>query len=209
MHGKFMKWDGLIPRNDSVHLESVFRQTEPLDSDALRKSKTRVFVALADVESGEIVYKFLNPILDPVSLLMSSTTMPFFAKDHAIKRTRYFDANIMCAIPLRFVDALSSVEQTWVILTTPHGYRRQSWRWKAASWFVRDSRIKKMLRERATVENKVLAEIESRTDLIVIRPQEPLPIHWRSAGQEGLKQTLELGRKAVRDVLKTHRCFAT
>ncbi|OHB14728.1 MAG: hypothetical protein A2431_03450 [Candidatus Zambryskibacteria bacterium RIFOXYC1_FULL_39_10] len=160
-----------------------------------------MIAALTDPEKMETVYLSLNEARDPIDVLMASTTMPFFATPQLCDGRIYYDANIICAIPLRYLEKVEEIEETWVILTTPHGYRRQAWRWQMASWFVKDRRIKKLLSNRAITENQVLDEIERRSDLFVIRPERSLPIHWRDSSQDGIKQAIELGRKAVRKTL--------
>jgi len=180
------------------------REIEPLNCTALKQGKTQVVAALTDPKKMETVYLSLNEAKDPIDVLMASTTMPFFASPELCDGKVYYDANIICAIPLRYLERLRAIEETWVILTTPHGYRRQTWRWQMASWFVKDKRIKKLLSDRAMTENQVLDEIERRKDLFVIRPEKPLPIHWRDSNQDGIKQTIELGREAARKTLS--RC---
>ena len=182
------------------------REIEPLNLSILKQSKTKVVAALTDPAKMKMAYLSVTESEDPISVLMASTTMPFFASPRTNSGLEYYDANIICAIPLQYLDELKDIEETWVILTTPHGYRRKAWRWKMASWFVKDKRIKKLLSQRARTENIVLEEIEARQNLFVIRPDRPLPIHWRDGSQSGIKQAIELGREAARKTLTKYNC---
>lgn len=198
--GKFMKWDGIKPINDTEYLEQIFRTIEPLSCDKIKTAKQKAVVALADPVTLRTEYKILNESEDPVSLLVASAIMPFFSQPAILNGHPYYDENLICAIPLRYTDLLKA-DEIWVILTQPQGYRRQNWRWQIASLFAGDKQASKLLSHRATVENEVLAEIEARKDLFIIRPEANLPIHWRNDSREAIKATIELGRQATKTAL--------
>jgi predicted patatin/cPLA2 family phospholipase len=194
--GHFMKWKGLRPYNDTEYLDRLFREIEPLSCDILATRREKAIVALADPLNMRTAYQSLNEAKDPVSLLVASATMPFFSPPASVDKHVYYDANLICAIPLRYTDLIDASE-TWVILTTPHGYRRRHWRWRFASWFAGDKSLRRLLTQRPRVENVVLAEIENRKDLVVIRPEHSLPIHWRNSDRAAIVASIELGKEAA------------
>lgn len=199
--GNFMTWRGGKPTNNSAYLEKLFREIEPISTQDLISRREKAVVALTNPATMRIEYKMLNHSYDPICTLIAGTTMPFFSPPAELDGQFYYDANVTCAIPLRYTDMIEASE-TWVVLTTPAGYRRKKWRWQCASWFVGDRRAGKLLRNRPRVENIVLEEIENRKELVVIRPEQPLPVHWRNDDKKAIAHTIEIGMQSARKLLE-------
>lgn len=200
--GKFMKWRGLRPYNDTEYLDHVFRNIEPLACEVIRARQERVIVALTDLLAGEPAYKAVHESDDPIRLLVASATMPFFANPVVLNGRPFCDSNCICSIPLRCPEVAHATE-TWIILTTPHGYRRKSFRWRVGARLFsifggeHGLLLGKLLANRPHVENEVLAEIEKRRDFVVIRPERSLSVSFRSNNSEGIRVNIELGRQAA------------
>lgn len=202
--GKFMKWRGIVPQNDASYLEHIIRDIEPLSHKTLAARKEKAIIAFADPLRMRMEYKCLNEADDPVRILVDSTAMPFFSGPAMLDDHPYYDANIIGAVPLKYANLIGA-DETWVILTTPYGYRRKTWRWRIASWFARDKRVARLLSQRPQVENETLEEIEKRKDLIVIRPEKKLPVHWRNNNREAITQTIKIGKETAKKFLLTKR----
>ncbi len=196
----FMKWRGIRPYNDVSYLERIFREIEPLDYKKILEGKPKLIAALADPADRKVKYICLNERADPIPVVLASVSMPFFSGPTVIDNRTYYDSNVACAIPLEYTE-LVSCSEVWVILTTELGYRRQGWRWHLASWFTKDRGIKTLLKKRAGVENAILEKIEERSDFFVIRPDNPLPMHWRNNDPRLIDEVIDLGRRAAKRML--------
>ena len=134
--------------------------------------------------------------------------MPFFTGPVVLNGQPYFDGGITSAIPFQKAE-IEGANEIWIVATTPIHYRRKLLRWKIASWFATtDPQVRRLVASRPVWENQTLEEIERRTDLVVIRPAENLPAHWRNSDKEAIMATVEIGRQTAKNMLIEKRITA-
>lgn len=199
----FMAWRGLKPYNDLQYLESVFRKLEPLDCKTLRSRRQKGFAVLSSTKTLKEECVCLNKAVDPIKVLMASVAIPLFSSSISMDGIQYYDGGLTSAIPIKNADLLKPKE-IWVVSTQPPGYRRKALFWKIASWFaVHDTQVKKLLVNRALIENKILEEIEKRSDIVLIRPEKHLPVNWRNSNRSLIKKSIRIGEDAARRIITT------
>ncbi|MEK7198216.1 MAG: patatin family protein [Patescibacteria group bacterium] len=204
----FMKWRGIRPYNDLDYLGKIFREIEPLSVSTLRSRKEQTFAAVSNPQTLEAEYINLNSAPDPVRILLAGVAMPFFTGPVVINDRPYYDGGITSAIPFKKAEA-DGANEVWVVATTPIHYRRKPLRWRVASWFITfDPQVRKLIANRPVWENQTLEEIERRTDLVVIRPTENLPVHWRNSDKGAIRATVEIGRQTAKNILAERRITA-
>lgn len=198
---KFIKHKGFSFKENVAFLEKIFRELEPLSLSELAKRKQKAFVALTNFQTKQTDYICLNDSEDPVILLTTSVNWPLFQSPIRIGYKLYYDGGLTAAIPLEKAKLLNS-DEIWVVLTTPPGYRRKLWKYKLASLFaLHNPQLRRMILKRPVIYNQTLEEIERRKDIVVIRPEQSLPLHWRKTDGKAIKMTLELGKKAAEKML--------
>lgn len=197
----FMKWRGVRPYNDLDYLGKIFREIEPLSVATLRSRKSQAFATVSNSETLKDEYINLSSASDPVKVLLAGVAMPFFTGPVFLDGRAYYDGGLTSAIPFHKAEA-EGANEMWVVATTPAHYRRKPLLWEIASWFAsRDPQVRKLVVNRPKRENKVLEEIERRADLVVIRPAENLPVHWRNGDKGAIKATVEIGKETAKKVL--------
>ncbi len=197
----FMRWRGVKPHNDLAYLEKVFREIEPLSVTALHSRKEMAFAVVSNPKSLKDEYINLNRAPDPVSVLLAGVAMPFFSGPFMLNGSEYYDGGLTSAIPIRQAER-EGANEIWVVATTPNGFRRTALFWKIASWLAtRNPEVRKLLANRPFLENRVLEEVERRTDIVLIRPERDLPARWRTSNRGAIRAAVKIGREAATRVL--------
>ena len=185
----FWKWNS----NDMGYLERVLREIEPLNYKVFPEKKTQVYVSFSNPRTLESEIKCLNHSRDPIGMLLASAAMPILTKAFELDGVRLYDGGLTSQPPLNHLSKFSATE-IWVFMTSPVGYRLSPSLWRMTSMLLTSNRsVAKLLANCPERRNKTLAEIESRTDLKVIRPLAPLPIGWRSCDKTAILHTFNLG----------------
>lgn len=200
----FMKWRGVRPYNDLEGFDGLVREVfEPTLVTTLRQRKQKAFVVLSNPATLKDDYICLNETAeDPVRVLVASVAAPLLSGPVTVNGHPYYDGTLIAAIPLQNAES-SGADEIWVVLTTPAGYRRKASYWKTVSWLaLRDPQVGRLLANRASLENRTLDEIERRRDIVVIRPEKGLPVHWRNNDRAAIRATVEIGEKTARNILK-------
>ncbi len=200
----FIKWNGPKPQVDLNYLRRILTEIEPLNLEVLKQRQQKAYVALANVKTNQTDYVLLNQTLDPIEILMASVAMPSYCPPKELAGQFYYDGGLTSQPPLEFADSLQQNE-IWVILNRPIGYRVTTLGWKVLSFGVKDKVAKRLVAEKPGKINKILSQLEKRNDLIVICPEEKLPVHWLTTGKSHVKKTIDLGRQAAKKVLIRHR----
>lgn len=204
----FMKWRGVRPYNDLDYLEKIFREIEPLSVSTLRSRKAQAFATVSNLETLRDEYINLNSVPDPIKILLAGVAMPFFTGPVIVDGRAYYDGGLTSAIPFRTAET-EGANEVWVVATKPVHFRRKPLFWKVVSWLAFcDPQVRKLIANRPKRENPVLEEIERRTDLVVIRPVENLPVHWRNSDKGSIKATVEIGKETAKKVLAKWRTTA-
>jgi predicted patatin/cPLA2 family phospholipase len=185
----FWKWN----RNDMRYLEKVLREVECLNCGVFPEKKTQVHIAYSNPRTLRSEIKLLNTATDPIRMLLAAADMPFFTGRFPVDGQNYHDGGLISQPPLDHAQKFGPTE-TWVLMTSPRGHRLSSLAWNLISKFaIHDGQIRKLLVNCPERRNEILVEIESRSDLKVIRPLAPLPIGWRSCNKAAILQTFNLG----------------
>lgn len=126
--GRFINLSKIGTRQSVMDLDylihEVFRDLEPLDVEAIRKSSTRFYIAATDCETGTPFYfnNHEHPILNS---LKASAAMPVAYRNPVVINGRtYVDGGIVDPIPIqRVID--DGCDEVVVVLTRREGYRKK------------------------------------------------------------------------------------
>ncbi len=194
----FMKCRGVRPYNDMRYLEKIFREIEPFSIERLAARTAKMTVVLSNPRTLDAEYFCLNLVEDPVAVLVAGTAMPFFSGPSFVYGLPYYDGGLTSAVPLRYGEFYSKADEIWVLLTSPPGHRRSRFIWSLAAFLAGgDDRARRLIANRPERENRELEAIERRDDLIVVRPDQRLPAHWRETNKDKLRATMEIGERTA------------
>lgn len=190
-------------------------ELDPFDNDAFRKSDTEFYVVTTDIETGEAVYKKYD-VDDPDCLLWmrASASMPLASRIVEIGDEKLLDGGMADSIPVKAFENMG-YNKNVVVLTQPKEYIKQK---NSALPLIR-IKYKKFPKLIEVMENRhimynettdYIKEKESRGELFVIRPEEPLNVGHVEHNATELEKAYQTGRKVaqknlekLRDYLKT------
>ena len=200
----FVKWNGFPPKVDLDYLRKILTEIEPLNIKKLKQNKQKAFVALSNTKTDKTDYLLLNQKLNSIEILMASVAMPTYCPPKELNGQFYYDGGLTSQPPLDFVDSLKQ-DEIWVILNRPIGYRVTKLGWELMSFGVKDKVDKKLIAEKPDKINKILETLEKRKDLIIICPKENLPVNWLTTNKKDIRETVNLGKKVVKEILKSRK----
>lgn len=131
LHGsQFIKFRNILRRQSSVMdldylIDQVFTNSQPLNTEEIRKSKTTFYMVATHCHTGKPQY--FEGHKDPVlPALKASSALPLaYHQPVIIDGNPYIDGGLSDAIPLQKVIDAGCTEAI-VILTRPQGYRKKS-----------------------------------------------------------------------------------
>jgi predicted patatin/cPLA2 family phospholipase len=197
----FIRRNGFRPQIDLDYLRKILTEIEPLDLELLKQREQKAYVALANIKTDKTDYLLLNQKLDPIEILMACVAMPTYCPPKELDGQFYYDGGLTSQPPLDFADSLVQ-DEIWVVLNRPLGYRVTNLGWELMSLAVKDKIAKKLVAEKPGKINKILENIERRKDLIIICPKQKLPVHWLTTGKKDILETIDLGKEAIKEILK-------
>lgn len=126
--GRFLDLKRLPTKKSVMDLDflihHVFKELNPLDVDAIRKSPTKFFIVATVCETGET--KYFDAHIDPVlNSLKASAAMPIaYRHPVVIDGQTFIDGGVTDPIPIqKAVD--EGCDEIYVLLTRPRGYRKR------------------------------------------------------------------------------------
>ena len=189
-------------------LVDVFRDEIRLDASALAASKTRLDVALTDVDSGAAKLVTATPA-NVFDLLTAAMAIPIaYGETVSVERGRYIDGGFRAPVAIR--EALAeNPDKLIVVLTKPRGHRRKhrplsEWlqcrsyrQFPAACEAIRS----KWRGYNATMD--LLDELEGAGRALIVRPPGELPVGRLSRSKQRIHAAIELGRETVGELSST------
>lgn len=205
----------LLRTGDLFGAEFCYR-TLPLTLDifdfkAYRESQTAFYAVATDVDTGEAVYLDCKGVDDlrVLDSIRASASMPLVSRPVCLDGRRLLDGGVSDSIPLSYFESIGYTKNL-VVLTKPLGYRRERASRAACAMLRKFPGIARATRERHIRYNKTLESIERREaagEILVIRPDAPLPIGRISHSRSALQAVYDLGRAVAERRLPELRAF--
>ena len=172
------------------------------DFDAFEANPMAFYAVVTDVDTGEAVYhKYENRHDHGLDWLRASGSMPLVSQMVEIDGRRYLDGALADSIPIRFFESIG-YDRNMVILTQPLGFqKKQDALFPLMKLCYRAfPKLVKAMETRHEQYNESLAYIarkEAAGQLLVIRPQEKLPIGRTDRDPEKMRRVYEIGRQTA------------
>lgn len=207
--GRFFDLKRLPTRHSVLDLDflihRVFRELDPLDVEAIRKSKTKFYIISTNCETGRVVY--FDAHKDPIlNALKASAALPIaYRQPVVIDGHSYIDGGISDPIPIqKAID--EGCDEIVVLLTRPEGYRKKIPLVNVLPrlYARRFPRLAEALLSRYESYNRSLDLIESGrlpARLTVIRPRTKLPVGRLTTNLSKIKAAMAQGERDAKEVL--------
>lgn len=170
------------------------------------------YVVCTDIESGKAVYHRYDDFSDHgFEWIRASASMPLVSEIVEIDGVKMLDGGVADSIPLKYFESIG-YDRNVVILTRPGDYRKKKnniiplikLKYKKYPKFV------KAMEERHIKYNETLEYIaaeEQKGNVLVIRPDEALPVGRIERNRDNLKAAYEIGRNTAIKKLDKVRKF--
>lgn len=190
----------------------VPRNLDIFDFDAYEKDPMKFYLVCTDVETGKAVYHDYTGRDDHgFDWIRASASMPLVSQVVEIDGQRLLDGGIADSIPVRYFQSIGYTRNV-VVLTQPLGYQKSinSMMPLMRMVYRKYPRLVEAIANRHVMYNETLsyiAEKEAEGQLLVIRPEGPLPVSRVERDPENLRAAYELGRRAATARLEEIRSF--
>ena len=182
------------------------------DREAFRSNPTEFHVVCTDVRTGEPVYHRIDAMDDEgLEWLRASGSMPLLSQPVPRDGRLFLDGGISDSIPLRYFQE-QGFERNIVILTQPKGfYKKQTKLMPLFHLFMRRyPAIVEAMSRRHLMYNEELAyleEQEQKGSILLIYPQDTLPIGRTEQSEAKMRHVYSMGREKAEAMLKEIKEF--
>ena len=172
------------------------------DKEAFEKNPMEFYVTCTDVITGNPVYKKLDRVDENCyEWMRASASLPLVSTIVEIDGRRLLDGGISDSVPLKYFENIG-YDRNVVVLTQPKGYL------KSKNKLIPLIKLKlhkypgmvKAMLNRHEMYNGTLdyiAQKEKQGEIIVIRPDTPLPVGRTEKNPDNLRKAYDLGRKVA------------
>ncbi len=184
------------------------------DWDTFRKNPMEFYLVCTDMETGEALYKNCDDgDCDVLEWMRASASMPLASRIVEIEGKKLLDGGIADSIPLKYFEGLG-YDRNVVVLTQPKDYVKGPNKLLPLMKpvFGKYPRFTEAMAHRHIMYNETVRYInekEEKGEIVVIRPEAPLPIGRTSKNPEEIKNVYSLGREAAEKHLEKIKEFLT
>lgn len=206
---RYISTHSLIKTGNIINTEFAFHEIpqklDIFDNKTFKKSKTKFYATVTNVETGEAEYILINDCTKDIEYFRATSAMPFLSKIVEIDDKKYLDGAIADSIPVqKCIDM--GYDKIIVVLTRPITYRRKKPKKLLARLFYKkyprfaeafNTRYK---RYNETVEQ--IIDLEKKKEIFVIRPSEVYKVKRLEKDPKRIQGMYDLGVKDCKKQLK-------
>ena len=203
---RYCSFRSLIKTGDLYGAEFCYhylpRKLDPFDEAAFNANPMEFYVVCTDVESGKAVYRPLNQANGSyMEWIRASASMPLVSRMVELEGRKYLDGGIADSVPLKYFESIGYARNI-VVLTQPVDYLKSPNKLLP----LMKMRLRKYPKLIETIANRhrvynetsrYIRQREQDGSLLVIRPDEKLPVGRVEHDPEKLRLAYELGRRAA------------
>lgn len=195
----WLKTGDLVGGEFAYHVLPI--ELDVFDWDTWNNNPMEFHVVCTDVDTGEPVYKQLHEMdYDGLEWMRASSSMPIVSTPVELEGMRLLDGGIANSIPLKYFQSIG-YEKNIVVLTQPKGFFKKKTKLiPLFHLFCRKyPRITEAMARRHEMYNAQLDYIavqERLGNILVISPEDKIPIGRTEMNPEKMKVVYEMGRKA-------------
>lgn len=205
----YMSFSSLIKTGNLINKEFAFYDV-PLKHDIFdvaeyKKSKTKFYATITNVETGEAEYVLLSDIIEQMEVLRATSAMPYVSQIVEYNGNKYLDGALADSIPIdKCVDM--GYDKIIVILTKPMNYRKK----KRASWIPKivyrkypklvEAINTRYLQYNATMDK--IEQLEKEGKIFVFRPSRKVKMSRVEKDPDKLQEMYDLGINDAKSLMK-------
>ena len=203
---RYMSWRSFLKTGDLVGAEFSYHvlpnQLDIFDYETFRRNPMEFHVVCTDAETGEPVYKQLDDMTDEgLDWIRASASMPIVSRPVQLEGRKLLDGGIVNSIPLKHFQEIG-YERNIVVLTQPKGFFKK--RTNLMPLFHLTMRkypaiIQAMGRRHLMYNEQLryLAQEERKGNILLIPPDDTLPIGRTEQNEKKMRQVYQMGRAAA------------
>jgi predicted patatin/cPLA2 family phospholipase len=169
------------------------------DKEAFEANTTEFYLVCTDVETGEPVYHKMDKVTyEELEWMRASASMPLVSRVVEAGGRKMLDGGVSDSIPLKFWQSIG-YEKNIVVLTQPRSYRKKK---NSLMPLIKVAlrkypKLVEAMARRHEMYNETLDYIwneEKKGNILVLCPDDNLPIKRTSHDKAELKQVYDMGR---------------
>lgn len=213
---RYMGLKSLLSTGDLVSADFSYHtlpnELDIFDRDTYNANPAEFHIVATDVLTGEPVYRRLDAMDDEgLEWLRASASMPLVSRPVAVGGRLLLDGGISDSIPLRYFQQ-QGYERNVVILTQPKGFfKRRTKLMPLFHLFMRKypAIIAAMSRrhEMYNAQLRYLEEQEQQGNILLIYPQDTLPIGRTEQDERKMRHVYGMGREKGEQMLREIQPF--
>ena len=207
---RYMGLRCLLRTGDLVGAEFSYhtlpKELDVFDAEAFHSDPTEFHVVCTDALTGEPVYHRIDAMDDDgLEWIRASASMPLVSRPVPLDGRLLLDGGIADSIPLRYFQG-QGFGRNVVILTQPKGfYKKKTRLMPLFHLFMRryPAIVRAMSRRHLMYNDELtyLAEQERRGNILLIYPQDTLPIGRTEQNEAKMRRVYAMGRQAGETML--------
>ena len=213
---RYMGLRSLLRTGDLVGAEFSYHtlpnELDVFDFDTFINDPAEFHVVCTDVETGEPVYHRIDEMDDEgLDWIRASASMPLVSRPVSLGGHLLLDGGISDSIPLRYFQG-QGFDRNVVILTQPKGFfKRRTKLMPLFHLFMRryPAIVQAMSRRHLMYNDELsyLDEQERRGNILLICPQDTLPIGRTEQKEAKMRHVYGMGRQTGEDMIQTIKDF--
>lgn len=190
--------------NKDFSFYEVPQKLDIFDNDEYKKSKTKFYATITNMETGKSEYVELKDVFEQMELLRATSAMPYVSKVVELENGKYLDGGISDSIPVEKCKELG-YDKIIVVLTRPLDYRKKKPKEIMANTYYRKyPNFAKTLNNRYKMYNETVEKIidmENKKEIFVIRPSRFINVKRIEKNPERLQEMYDLGIEDCKNCL--------
>lgn len=198
---RYLSWRSWWKTGDIFNTDFCYNripnELDPFDYETFAKSPMKFYAGVTDVETGKAAYLEIKDLRTQMDCLRASGSLPLVSNIVEVDGHKYLDGGIADSIPIGFFRS-AGYGRNIVVLTREAGYRKKPaaamplirWKYRKYPAFVQSSATR-YIRYNETLD--LLAELERKGEVFVIRPQKTVELGRLEKNPEKLKALYEEG----------------
>ena len=192
--------------------DTLPHELDVYDVQAFRENPTEFYTVSTDVKTGKPHYHLcLDGDTETLDYIRASASMPFVSRPVSVEGLTLLDGGISDSIPLAYFESIG-YNRNIVVLTQPKGFVKRRVRMRplvrlALRRYPEAARAMCRRHEFYNETLRLIAEKEAKGEILVIRPDAPLPIGHISRDPERIDLVYRLGREVAERELDRLRTF--
>ncbi len=187
-------------------------ELDVFDRESFCMNPMEFYVVCTDVESGEAVYQKIGCGEENYfTWIRASASMPLASRVVEIDGRKLLDGGVSDSVPLTYFETLG-YDRNVVILTQPAGYRKERNKMMPLIQMSLSKypKLISTMEKRHEMYNKTMDEIdkkEAEGKILVLRPDEKLPVGHVTHDPEKLRKAYHIGRRVCTKRLMEIKAF--